>query len=333
MAKTAHLITLWFNRSMTLRPEMSAFLEAQRQLNAPPLWEVPLFEIREGTQARVDLTGSPEEIFQIENLFIPGPTADLPIRIYRPRNVADAPALLYFHGGGFVLNFLDIYDASLARLANQSGRTIISVNYQKAPEHPFPIPFDDCFATLQWVHKSSARLRINPTKIGVSGDSAGANLASAVALKARDNSMHIEFQALIYPCNSLDFHSPTYVEFAEGFGLTTEAMKWFWAQYLQGDQHNENPYAVPSTATSFHGLAPAIIIAAQYDPLRSDGQNYAELLRRDGVAVSYREFEGVLHGFFSNVALTPIAHEAIDYLGQWIKSFESNQKASQSAKE
>lgn len=333
MAKTAHLITLWFNQSMTLRPEMSAFLEAQRKLNAPELWQVPIFEIREGTQARVELTGSPEEIFDIENLFIPGPTADLPIRIYRPSSVQDAPALLYFHGGGFVLNFLDIYDSSLTRLANQSGRTIISVNYQKAPEHPFPIPFDDCFAALQWVCKSSAKLGIDPRKIGVSGDSAGANLASAVALKARDNSMHIEFQALIYPCNSLDFNSTTYLEFANGFGLTTESMKWFWAQYLQGDKHNENPYAVPATATSFQGLAPAIIITAQYDPLLSDGENYAALLRSDGVAVTYRQFEGVLHGFFSNVALTPIAHEAIDYLGQWMRTFESDEVASQSAKQ
>ena len=226
---------------------------------------------------------------------------------------------MYFHGGGWVLNFLDIYDASLARLANQSGATIISVNYQKAPEHPFPIPFDDCYSTLLWVIANAAQLEIDPAKIGVAGDSAGANLASGVAIKARDNNVSVAFQLLIYPCNDRDFETDSYINNATGYGLSTQAMKWFWDQYLQGSQHDTNPYAVPMKATSFADLAPAIIITAQYDPLISDGEKYAELLQRDGVPVIYKEYAGMIHGFFTNMAVTPTARESIDFVAAEIK--------------
>jgi acetyl esterase len=213
-----------------------------------------------------------------------------------------------------------MYDASMARLANQSGFTIIGVHYQKAPEHPFPIPFDDCYATLLWVIANAESLMIDSTKIGVAGDSAGATLASAVALKARDNSISLAFQLLVYPCNGRDFTTVSYQECATGYGLSTQAMQWFWEQYLQGNHHDHNPYAVPMSATSFHGLAPAIILTAQYDPLLSDGQGYADLLRRDGVQVLYREFEGMIHGFFTNMAVTPTSVTAIDFAAQELKN-------------
>ena len=186
---------------MTLAPEIAAFLKRSDALNLPQVWEAPVNVIRQNTQGRTVTSGPVEDIYEIANRFIPGPTSDLPIRIYRPHTQTSAPAIVYFHGGGWVLNFLDIYDASLARLANQTGAVIISVNYQKAPEHPFPIPFDDCYATLLWVLANSAALGIDSHKIGVAGDSAGGNLASAVAIKARDNSISLAFQILIYPCN------------------------------------------------------------------------------------------------------------------------------------
>jgi acetyl esterase len=256
---------------------------------------------------------------EIENRFIPGPTADLPVRIYRPTNNPTAPAIVYFHGGGWVLNFLDIYDASLTTLANRTGATIISVNYQKAPEHPFPIPFDDCFTSLEWVLANSELLRINSQKVAVAGDSAGANLASAVALKSRDQKIELAYQLLIYPCNDRDFESSSYIENATGYGLSTQAMQWFWDQYLQGDSHDQNPYAVPARAHSFKDLAPAIILTAQYDPLLSDGEQYAELLKAHGVDVRYREFQGMIHGFFTNLAVTPTAMDAIAFVAGEIK--------------
>jgi acetyl esterase len=221
--------------------------------------------------------------------------------------------MVYFHGGGWVLNFLDIYDAALHRLANQSGSVIISVNYQKAPEHPFPTPFDDCYSSLLWVKSHATELGIDPNRIGVGGDSAGGNLAAAVAVKARDEKVSLSYQLLVYPCVDRDFTTKSYVECATDFGLTTRAMEWFWDQYLQGDQHNSNPYAAPMRAKSLAGVAPSIVITAQYDPLVSDSENYYAKLKADGAEVTYKEFAGMIHGFFANVAATPSSQLALDY--------------------
>jgi acetyl esterase len=304
---------------MTLAPEIKAFLEAGAKAGLPQVWEAPLHVIRRNTQTRPALAGPAEPILEIENKFIPGPTADLPIRIYRPTNNPTAPAIVYFHGGGWVLNFLDIYDASLTTLANRTGATIISVNYQKAPEHPFPIPFDDCYATLEWVLANSEVLRINRQSVAVAGDSAGGNLASAVALKARDQKIELAYQLLIYPCNERNFETPSYIKNATGYGLSTQAMQWFWDQYLQGDSHDQNPYAIPARAESFKDVAPAIIVTAEYDPLLSDSEQYVELLKASGVDVRYREFKGMIHGFFSNLAVTPTAMDAITFVVGEIK--------------
>ena len=304
---------------MTLAPEIKAFLEAGAKAGLPQVWEAPLDVIRRNTQTRPALAGPAEPILEIENKFIPGPTADLPIRIYRPTNNPTAPAIVYFHGGGWVLNFLDIYDASLTTLANRTGATVISVNYQKAPEHPFPIPFDDCYATLEWVLANSEVLRINRQSVAVAGDSAGGNLASAVALKARDQKIELAYQLLIYPCNERNFETPSYIKNATGYGLSTQAMQWFWDQYLQGDSHDQNPYAIPARADSLKDVAPAIIVTAEYDPLLSDSEQYVELLKASGVDVRYREFKGMIHGFFSNLAVTPTAMDAIAFVVGEIK--------------
>jgi acetyl esterase len=301
---------------VTLAPEIKAFLEASAAAGLPQVWEAPVEVLRRNTQGRVALAGKIEPLAAIENRFIPGPTSDLPIRIYRPATNTQR-TIVYFHGGGWVLNFLDIYDASLSRLANQSNATIVSVNYQKAPEHPYPTPFDDCYSTLEWVisHKNELAL---PNVIGVAGDSAGANLAAAVALKARDHQIELAFQFLIYPCLDRNFSTDSYRANATGFGLSTQAMQWFWEQYLQGNVHDDDPYAAPQRAQSFAGLAPAIIITAQYDPLLSDGENYLAALKNAGVSVSYRKFDGMIHGFFTNLAVTPTATTAIDWSAQEI---------------
>ena len=301
---------------MTLAPEIKAFLEASTAAGLPQVWEAPVEVLRRNTQGRVALAGKIESLAAIENRFIPGPTCDLLIRIYRPSTNSQR-TIVYFHGGGWVLNFLDIYDASLSRLANQSNATIVSVNYQKAPEHPYPTPFDDCYSTLEWVisHKNDLAL---PSAIGVAGDSAGANLAAAVALKARDHRIDIAFQFLIYPCLDRNFSTDSYRANATGYGLSTQAMQWFWDQYLQGNAHDDDPYAAPQRAQSFAGLAPAIIITAQYDPLLSDGENYLAALKDAGVSVSYRKFDGMIHGFFTNLAVTPTATTAIDWSAQEI---------------
>jgi acetyl esterase len=304
---------------MSLAPEIRAYLEAGAAAGLPQVWEAPIEVIRGNRQSQLAFSGPVEKVKEVVNRYIPGPTADLPIRIYRPTTDTSAPAIIYLHGGGWVLNFLDIYDASLSRLANQTGATIISVHYQKAPEHPFPIPFDDCYATLLWAIENADALQIDKKRIGVAGDSAGGNLASAVALKARDNGIKLAFQLLVYPCNDRDFDTASYEEHAVGYGLTTQAMEWFWDQYLQGDAHNKNPYAIPQRAKDFSALAPAIFITAQYDPLTSDSEKYAEALRKAGVTVAYREYAGMIHGFYSSMGVTPTAKEAIDFAAAEIR--------------
>jgi acetyl esterase len=304
---------------MSLAPEIRAYLEAGAAAGLPQVWEAPIEVIRRNRQSQAVFSGPAETVTEVVNRFFPGPTSDLPIRIYRPTTDAKAPAIIYLHGGGWALNFLDIYDASLSRLANQSGATIISVHYQKAPEHPFPIPFDDCYATLLWVIENSDALQIDKNKIGVAGDSAGGNLASAVAIKARDNGIKLAFQLLVYPCNDRDFDTDSYKEFATGYGLTTQAMEWFWDKYLQGHAHDKNPYAIPQSATDFSALAPAIFITAEYDPLSSDSEKYAEALRKAGVGVAYREYAGMIHGFYSIMGITPTAAQAIDFAAAEIR--------------
>jgi acetyl esterase len=303
---------------MTLAPEIIAQLADQKAAGLPQVWEAPVAVIRELTQGRVAFAGVPEPILSVTNRFIPGPTSDLPIRIYRPNQDQKAPAMVYFHGGGWVLNFLDIYDAALHRLANQSGSVIISINYQKAPEHPFPTPFDDCYAGLLWVKAHAEEIGIDPNRVGVGGDSAGGNLAAAVALKARDENVALTYQLLVYPCLDRDFTTKSYIDAATDYGLTTQAMEWFWDQYLQGSQHDNNPYAAPMRAKSLAGVAPSIVITAQYDPLVSDSENYCAKLEKDGAQVIYKEFPGMIHGFFANVGATPSAHLSLDFAAQEI---------------
>ena len=306
---------------MPLAPEIKQYLVGKAMSGAPEAWQAPLDVIRANTYSRVALAGSPEKIFSLEDRYIPGPTSDLHIRIYRPHEGKDLPALVYFHGGGWVLNFLDIYDSELISLANAAGSVIVAVNYQKAPEHPYPIPFDDCYATFLWVHQNSYALNINPLKIGVGGESAGGNLAAAVAQKSRDVAgPKPRYQLLINPCNERDFETKSYLEYASGYGLSREAMMWFWKQYLQGIEHDTDPYACPSTAKDFSNLAEAIIVTAEFDPLRDDGIKYDQLLRESGVRTHYKEYPGMIHGFANLGAVTPTAHQAISECAAIIKN-------------
>jgi acetyl esterase len=295
---------------MPLRPELVTYLETRAASGLPEVWEAPVEIIRRNLENRPVQSGTPEEIYEVEHRYIPGPTSDLPLRIYRSNWHAPQPALVFFHGGGWVLNNLDIYEQAMRSMANKGQFVVIAVNYQKAPELPFPVPFDDCYATLLWVVKNSEKLGIDINQIGVGGDSAGANLAAAVALKARDTGdVKLAFQALIYPCNDNEMNYESARTNGTGYGLTTKGMKWFWDQYLQKKSDAKNPYAVPLSAKDFSGLAPAIITTCEYDPLLDDGYIYAELLRKSGVQTIYREYEGAIHGIFSMGGITDLAIE------------------------
>ncbi len=306
---------------MTLRPEMADYLQLRAISGLPEVWQATVETLRANIENRPNASGTPEKIYDVEHRFIPGPTSEMPVRIYRPAKHAPLPALVFFHGGGWVLNSLDIYEQSLRSLANKGQFIVVAVNYQKSPEHPFPIPFDDCYATLLWVAKNAEKLGIDPDAIGVGGDSAGGNLASGVALKARDTEdVALAFQALIYPCNDNEMSYESARNNGDGYGLSTKSMKWFWEQYLSKKTDAKNSYAVPAAAKDFANLAPAIVVTAEFDPLLDDGYIYAEALRKAGNTVLYREYEGQIHGFFSLAGITPQANELHQFLSDEINA-------------
>ncbi|MEY4008586.1 MAG: hypothetical protein RL232_113 [Actinomycetota bacterium] len=306
---------------MGLKPEITAYLAERSATGLPQVWQAPLAEIRENTKLHIALKQPLLQIYSVDHRSINGPTSNLPIRIYRPSEENNLPALVFFHGGGWVLNFLDIYEPALRKIAKNGNFVIIAVEYQKAPEHSYPAPLDDCYATLKWVIENAAELGIDLAAIGVGGDSAGGNLASSVALKAcSEQLISLAFQLLIYPCNDYQMNYPSATNYSQGYGLTTQAMKWFWDQYLSKVEDREDPYAVPVKANSLRGVAPAILIAAEFDPLTDDVKNYYQKLIKDSVPAIYKEFAGQIHGFFNLSGVTEDAESLYSEIAKEINA-------------
>lgn len=283
---------------MALHPECEAFLAPGA--DAPELIDIPIATGRAGSYVDMTLSGELTPGVTIANQFIPGDTADLLIRIYRPTGADIKSGLVYFHGGGWSYFSVDMYDAQLTALASMTNSVIVSVNYQKSPEHKFPIPHDDCFTGLKWVFANAEKLGIDSQKIGIGGDSAGGNLAAGVALRNRDEKLFpIAYQLLIYPCVGVNFETDSYNSNAVGYGLSKRTMSWLWSLYLNGERDYTNHYAVPLSSASCADLPPAIVITAEFDVLRDDGRQYAEKMMKDGVKVIYRDYPGMIHGFFN----------------------------------
>lgn len=307
---------------MTLRPEYIKLLKELADSGAPELWEVPVSVSRSFSQAQLKIAADCAPIHSITDRYIPGPTSDLHVRIFRPSEKENLPCIIYFHGSGWTLGFIDLFNPCLSILSQQSESIVIAVNYKKAPEHPFPEPFNDCYASLEWVVENALDLGVDPRNISVGGDSAGGNLAAAVAIKSRDeNLISLASQLLVYPCTNMDFSTNSYKELAEGYGLSTKSMQWFWNQYIQELRHADNPYACPARATSFKDLPPTVLITAQYDPLISDSEKYKTLLENDDVPVVYKQFDGVIHGFFRAPEITPVSNEAISFVSRELMKF------------
>jgi len=306
---------------MALRPEIQALIQARAAAGFPSPADVPISDYRRRAMADPAVNGVTEEIFNVENFFIVGPTSYLPLRVFRPHNHEIKPALVYFHGGGWAASTVDHYNQALSCLANALDSVVIAVTYQKAPEHKFPIPFDDCYATLEWVVAHHQELNIDVNKIGVGGDSAGGNLAAAVALKARDvDLVKLAYQLLVYPCTEPIEDSPSVARNGVGFGLTKAGMKWFEEAYVSAGNES-NSYLWPALAESFKDLAPAIIMTAYYDVLQDMGIRYGELLNRDGVTVIHKDFAEANHGCFIYGGISDYSRSIQLALAEEIKRF------------
>ena len=308
---------------MSLHPDAAAFLEMGKKAGLPDISEQGARMARSNSHVEPDLNGPIDPSVEITYEYFTGPTADIPVSIYTPIGASSGKraALVYFHGGGWVINYITKYHAQLATIAAKTNSVVVSVNYQKAPEHKFPIPFDDCYAGLEWTIANADCLGIDTARVGVGGDSAGGNLASGVALAARDRGkIKLAYQFLVYPCNGPEFVDSPNVPNADGYGLTQRGMKWLWECYLNGASDRTNAYAVPHAAKSYEGVAPAILMTAEYDVLRLDGIAYKEKLEKAGALHSYIDCLGMIHGFFNYGKYIPYGIEIRTWASEQILS-------------
>jgi acetyl esterase len=278
---------------MPLTQQAQAFLDAIAE-NNPPGWEqLSPQEGREAFDGFIELFGEGPDVSRVEDHTLPG---DVKVRLYSDESGESQPAVMYFHGGGWVLGNIQTHDALCQRIAKASQCTVISVDYALAPENPFPKPLDDCYSAAATVARQASDFNIDPTRIAVAGDSAGGNLAAAVSIRARDQGgPSIKLQVLLYPVIEPDFDTESYRQFADSHGLTRANMQWFWEQYLGGQ--SAGPLAAINRADSLHGLPPAHVVTAQYDVLRDEGEAYARQLIAAGVPTTTKRYDGNLHGF------------------------------------
>ena len=264
---------------------------------------------------RRSLTPEPPDVSLIEDLYVPGPAGDIPVRYYRPQgpdNEEHLPVLLYHHGGGWVVGDIETHDVICRMLANQGGFAVVNVDYRLAPEHKFPAAIEDSWAVLKWVKSGAGELRIDGDRIGLAGDSAGGNISAVLSLMARDANLYISFQILIYPATHFSLDTESHRKFGEGYLLTRDAQKWYHEMYLRTDADRQDWRASPILATDFSNVAPAFILTCGYDPLLDEGRSYADKLRAAGIPVEYRCYEGQVHGFLMMGKIIDEANEAIN---------------------
>jgi acetyl esterase len=284
---------------MPLDPQAQAFLGQLAATGAPPLEQLPVDQVRAIYRQLFGGTGEPEAVGEVIDRTIPGPAGPIPLRIYTPRRSGRFPILVHFHGGGWVAGDLAAYDPICRKLTNAAECAVVSVDYRLAPEHKFPAAPDDCFAALKWVAANAHTFNGDASRLAVGGDSAGGGLSAVVAQQARDEGgPGLCFQLLVYPVTDYGFDTPSYRENADGYLLTRNLMAWFWGHYLRGEPDGSSAKASPSRAPDLHGLPPALVITAEFDPLRDEGEAYASQLRDAGAAVSLKRYDGMIHGFF-----------------------------------
>ena len=248
---------------------------------------------------------STEEVYEIREVL----AGSIPCRLYRPSAKTDLGLLVYFHGGGWTIGDLNSHDGVCRSLANKSGHAVLSVDYRLAPEHKFPAAYDDCVTTVKWAHDNPAALGIDNTRIAVGGDSAGGNLAAAVALA---EVVPLKFQMLIYPSVDMSMKSPSIDENAHAPVLTKAVMLWFGDNYMgeNGDRTAISASPILATDDALKRMPPAIVITAQYDPLRDEGEAYGKRLVENGVSATITRYYGAFHGFFNMHAILDDAQSA-----------------------
>jgi len=305
---------------MPLDPQVKLLLNEDLAKILPTLVE---FEPVQARKQMSSLTPPVDPLLaatSVEDKNIPGPGGKIPVRLYYPEGNSPFPTLVYFHGGGWVVGSLDSHHAFCHALSKASGCLVVAVDYRLAPEHPYPAPIEDAFAATCWVRESAAAIRADADRMAVGGDSAGATLATVVALMARDRGgPSINLQVLIYPITDRNFETSSYLQNADGYMLTRDLMIWFWNHYLTDEDSAADPYVSPLRAEDLSRLPQALIITAEYDPLRDEGEAYARRLKAAGVPVTLSRYDGMIHGFIRMTARLDQARTALNEVADVLK--------------
>lgn len=307
---------------MPLNPQVEAILAMFAQAPAPDFARLTAEALRASSDIPMQM-GPPPEVAQVQDLLIELSGRALPARLYLPKGAGDNPPLtLLYHGGGWVIGTLDTHDGTCRALARASGSAVLSVGYRLAPEHRYPTAAEDCYDALCWAATNGAALGVDPRRLAVAGDSAGGNLAAAVAIMARDRSgPALRHQLLIYPVTNADFTTPSYLENGSGnYFLSTAMMQWFWDQYLGETSPDSARLAAVLQTAALAGLPQATVLTAEFDPLRDEGMAYAERLAEAGGDVDFAMAPGMIHGFFSMFEAVPDALQWIERAGARLRA-------------
>ena len=302
-------------------PEAKAYLEATAALGLPSLAEQGPVQARLNNLARAaSLAGKVEEVALVEDRTLPGPAGPLRFRLFSPASDKSLPVLLYLHGGGWVVGDVDTHDAVGRALASRTDCAVVSLDYRLAPEDPFPAAVDDGSAALQWLHDHAAEVGADAGRIAIGGDSSGGNLAAVLARRARDRGgPRLKAQMLIYPVTDCDLGTQSYREAGSGYGLTRDSMIWYWKQYVADEARRASPDASPLRAKDHSGLPPAIVITCELDPLASEGEAYANAMKKAGVPVEHINEQGMIHGYIRMAGVISRARKSWDDCARFLR--------------
>ena len=306
---------------MPLDPQAESVLKMMASSGAPAIESLSPPQAREMmTQFFRPPPGSEEPVGKVENRNIPGPAGQIPVRVYTPKGNPPFPILVFFHGGGFVLGDLDSHDMTCRSLTNQAGCVTVAVDYRLAPEHKFPAAVDDCYAATVWISEHAAEVGGDAKRLAVGGDSAGGNLSAVVSMLARDRGKPaIRFQLLVYPgCDatcSMESHRVNTEYF-----LTPALIKYFYGHYLRNEEDRKDPRMSIVLAKDFSRLPPALVITAEYDPLRDEGEALAEKLKSGGTPVKLTRYPGQIHGFFTMANFLDAGKKAVSEAAQALRA-------------
>jgi acetyl esterase len=299
---------------MALDPQLKAYADQVAVMGSPPRHTLAPETVRMTMAAELEMQADRtmlEPVSNVENRTIPGPDAEIPIRIYTPQGAEPYPVVVYFHGGGWVLGNLETHDGICRAVANGAACVVVAVDYRLAPEHKFPAAPEDCYAATRWAARHIQEINGDRARLAVAGDSAGGGLAAVVALMARDRGgPSLAFQMLLYPITDLRMASASYEENAHAPMLTRDDMIWFREHYIRDARDVMDPLASPLLAHNLSGLPPALIVTAGYDPLRDEGEQYGKRLQEVGTPVTVRRYDDLAHGFFGLDLIVNRAREA-----------------------